>query len=105
VITQPGHTGAIYELGGPEPLSQVEVAEIIAAALGRPVTARAIDRGEWERRARAGKMSAYSIDTLLKMFEYYEKYGLVGSPKVLEWLLGRAPGRFSKFVERTIKGV
>jgi NAD(P)H dehydrogenase (quinone) len=105
VITSPGRTGAIYELAGPEPLSQIEVADIFSAALNRPVVAQANDRGDWERRARAGGMDAYSLGTLLKMFEYYDQYGLVGNPGVLEWVLGRAPGRFRQFVDRSIKGV
>jgi len=39
VLTQRNHSHTIYELAGPEPLSQVEVAEILAAELGRPVQA------------------------------------------------------------------
>jgi NAD(P)H dehydrogenase (quinone) len=105
VLSQPGHTNAIYELAGPEALSQVEVAGIVAEALGHPVSAQAVDRGEWEQRARAGGMGAYALDTLLKMFVYYEKFGLPGSSNVLQWILGRAPGTFSQFVSRAIKGV
>jgi NAD(P)H dehydrogenase (quinone) len=106
VVGDPGHYGAVYELAGPEPLSQSEVAEIIGRALGRTVTARAVDRGEWEKRARASEanqMNPNTVDTLLKMFVYYENYGLTGSQNVLQWLLGRPPVCFSEFVNRNLR--
>jgi NAD(P)H dehydrogenase (quinone) len=104
VMTRPGHIGATYELSGPEPLSQAETADILSTALGRRVVAQAVDRGEWEQRARAGGLRGYGLDTLLKMFEYYEKYGLTGSSNVLEWFLSRPPGTFHQFIERTVQG-
>lgn len=99
ILRQRGHANAIYELAGPEPLSQVEVAEIAGQALGREVEARAIDRDEWERKARASGMAPYAVDTLKKMFEYYEQVGLVGNSRILEGLLGRPARRFSDFIK------
>jgi NAD(P)H dehydrogenase (quinone) len=103
IFQQAGHTGAIYELGGPEALSQHEVAEILGQALGRKVEAQVQDRREWEQRARAGQMNAYAVETLLKMFEYYEQFGLVGSSRVLEWLLGRPACRFADYLARVTR--
>ncbi len=56
VICDPGHFGAVYELAGREPLSQVEVAEILSRVVGRPVQAESIDGADWEKRARASKL-------------------------------------------------
>ena len=105
VILRPGHLGAIYELAGPEPLSQIEVAKIIADKLGRPVEARQTDRIEWEKIVRSARMDPSTIETLLNMFVYYENYGLVGNPNVLEWLLDRPAHHFASFVESIIQGV
>jgi NAD(P)H dehydrogenase (quinone) len=104
VIQQPGHTEAIYELAGPEPLSQSEVAKIIAEISGHPVEARIEDRTEWEKKMHAVNMNPFAVETLLKMFVYYEKNGLIGSPKVLEWLLERPARRFASFVESIVQG-
>jgi NAD(P)H dehydrogenase (quinone) len=104
VIQQPGHNEAIYELAGPEPLSQFEVAKIIAEISGHPVEARIEDRTEWEKKMHAVNMNPFAVETLLKMFVYYEKNGLVGSPKVLEWLLERPARRFASFVESIVQG-
>jgi uncharacterized protein YbjT (DUF2867 family) len=100
VLTQAGHAGAIYELAGAEALTQVEVAAILSQQLGRPVRAEVISRQAWEERARASGLGDYQVQTLLKMFDYYERYGFWGNPRVLGWLLGRPPATFAAFVER-----
>ena len=103
VLCEAGHEGAIYELAGGEALTQDEVAAIVAAQIGRPVRARAVPRDEWARQARAGGLGAYQVDTLLKMFVYYERHGFWGNPRVLGWLLGRAPATFAEFAARTAR--
>ena len=102
-LTGPGHAGATYELAGTEAMTQVEVAEALSRQLGRPVRAEAQPIEAWERRARASGMGDYQIETLIKMFRYYEQYGLGGSPNVLGWLLRRPPTTFAAFVERTAR--
>lgn len=100
VLTEAGHTRAIYELAGPQPLSQTEIASLLAEALGRPVQARRVDWDEWQADARQRGIGDEAIATLLAMFRYYDRHGLVGNPNVLGWLLGRAPTTFTEFVGR-----
>lgn len=100
VLTEPGHAGATYELAGPEALTQAQVAEVLGRHLGRRVEARQVPLETWARRARAAGLGEYQVETLLQMFRYYDRHGFWGSPKVLGWLLGRAPGRFEAFVAR-----
>lgn len=99
-LTQPGHASAIYELAGPETLSQTEVAAILGDSLGHPVRAEEIPLDEWAKNAQAGGLGDYQVETLLKMFRYYAQYGFTGNPQVLSWLLGRLPTSFRVFVER-----
>lgn len=103
VLTEPGHTGATYELAGTEAMTQVEVAEVLSRQLGRPVHAEAMPVETWERQARAVGMGDYQRETLVKMFRYYERFGLRGNPNVLSWLLHRPPATFAAFIERTIR--
>ncbi len=103
VLTEPGHIGATYELVGTPPLSQVEVAEALSQKLGRPVRADTQSIETWEERARASGMGEFQRQTLIRMFRYYEQYGLAGNPNVLGWLLRRPPTTLAAFVERTIK--
>ena len=101
-LTKPGHAGAIYELTGPEALSQTEVAQVLGQQLGRPVRLEVVPLEVWENKARASGMDDYAVETLIKMFRYYANYGLWGNPNVLGWLLGHPPHTFTDFVLRKI---
>jgi NAD(P)H dehydrogenase (quinone) len=103
VLTEPGHIGAIYELAGPEALTQRQVAEVLGHRLGHRVEAREVPLVTWEQRSRAAGMGDYQVQTLLQMFQYYDRHGFWGSPRVLGWLLGRAPGSFEAFVARAVE--
>lgn len=101
-LTKPGHACAIYELAGPEALSQTEVAQVMGRQLGRPVRLEVVPLEAWEKQARASGMDDYALETLIKMFHYYANYGLWGNPNVLGWLLSRPPHSFTDFFLRTI---
>lgn len=100
VLTEPGHSNAIYELCGPGNLSQYEVADQISGILKQPVIAVEQSRQDWQQNALASGMQKHQIELLLKMFEYYDKFGLVGNSSVLEYLLGRKPTTFKEFIAR-----
>lgn len=100
---QPLHHGATYELAGTPAMSQHEVAAILSQQLDRPVIATSVSIDTWKREARNTGLGQYQVDTLAKMFVYYEKYGLTGNTQVLSWLLKRAPTSFEAFVERAVK--
>lgn len=101
VLNEPGHTNAIYELAGTEPLSHIEIAEILSQVLGRDVRAVSEDIGGWKLRSTG--LSMYAIENLIRMFEYYDRWGLSGNPNVLKWLLKKEPTTLSSFIERTMK--
>jgi NAD(P)H dehydrogenase (quinone) len=100
VLTQAGHDGATYELVGTEPLSQADVAVLLARALDRDVRAEGEPLSGWEARARAGGLGEHERATLLAMFRYYAEHGLIGNSNALRWLLGRAPTSLAGFFER-----
>jgi hypothetical protein len=83
-------------------LTQTEVAAILRERLGRAVRVQVVSLDEWERGARAAGLGEYQVETLIKMFQYYDRHGLWGSSRVLGWLLGRPPTTFAAFVERTL---
>lgn len=103
VLTQDGHVGAVYELAGTPGLSQHQVAALLSEKLERPVRAQQVPLDAWQEQARASGLSGYALDTLLKMFRYYDSFGLCGSPRVLGWLLERAPTSLHDFIVRTIQ--
>jgi NAD(P)H dehydrogenase (quinone) len=105
VLTEPGHSGATYALVGTAPLTQIEVADALSAALGRPVRAVAEPIEAWEARARAASMGDYQRDTLAAMFRSYATGGLIGNSNVLGWLLGRRPTTLAEFAADVVRSM
>jgi uncharacterized protein YbjT (DUF2867 family) len=103
VLTKPNHTNAIYELAGTLPMSHAEVAEIFGDVLKHHVRAEREEIKSWRLRAVQSGMGEYTVETLVKMFEYYEQWGLVGNLNVLRWLLKREPTSFETFIQRVMK--
>jgi uncharacterized protein YbjT (DUF2867 family) len=102
VLDEPGHEGAIYELCGAENLSQIELTQMLSRYLGHRVDVEVMPIEEWEINSRNKGMGDYQVKTLIKMFKYYEEFGLIGNPNILECLLHRPPTSFFTFIERTI---
>jgi len=100
VLVEPGHIGATYELVGSQPLSQIEIAQILTEELNRTVDVQEVSVADWEARAKEGNMDEYQIDTLKKMFAYYDRFGFLGNSNVLSWLLGRPATSLAEFVRR-----
>jgi len=101
ILTEPGHVNATYELAGTSPLSHVQVAEILGRVLNLNIRAEKEEIRDWRTTVRG--MREYAVENLVKMFEYYDEWGLVGNPNVLRWLLKRGPTSFEKFVDRIIR--
>jgi uncharacterized protein YbjT (DUF2867 family) len=100
VLTEPGHAGATYQLCGPAALTSEQVAAALSEHLARPVVPSAMPIAAWRERAQASGLGEYQIETLVKMFRYYDQNGLIGNPRVLEWLLGRPPTTLTEFIAR-----
>jgi NAD(P)H dehydrogenase (quinone) len=100
VLTAGGHSGAIYELVGTPPLSQIEIAETFGRALSKAIRAETETMEDWELRARNAGMDDHARETLTKMFRAYARDGLAGNPNVLRWLLGRPPTSLAAFALR-----
>jgi uncharacterized protein YbjT (DUF2867 family) len=103
VLSEPDHFGAIYELAGPEVLTPRLIASMLESSIGRKLRVEQITTEAWKQNAERLGLGEYQVNTLVKMFEYYDRYGLQGNPRIARTLLGRAPTRFSEFLERTVR--
>jgi uncharacterized protein YbjT (DUF2867 family) len=103
VLTNPAHAGATYELAGPEILTPNQMAEILSRHLNRAVHVTQISLEMWRQQAQTGGLGGYRLETLEKMFTYYDRNGLWGNPLTLKTLLGRQPTSFSEYARRTIQ--
>ena len=102
VILEPGFDNAVFELVGTPAFSQDEIVRMIGDKIKRHVRVDTISRNVWEENARRIGMDDFAVRTLLKMFEYYETYGMSGNTGVLEWLLDRKPVTFPQYIEQII---
>jgi uncharacterized protein YbjT (DUF2867 family) len=89
LLTEDGLDGGTFEAVGPEPLAAPRIAELLAARLGREVTAVDVIPD--------GPVPAGYADRCSRlMFDHYRAYGFTGSPRVLEMLLGRPARTFAQ---------
>jgi uncharacterized protein YbjT (DUF2867 family) len=95
LLTEDGLDGGTFEAAGPEPLTAVDVAERFGGALGRAVTA-VDDVPEGPVPPLDGTARAFAAHCLRRMFDHYRASGFVGSPRVLESLLGRPARTFAQ---------
>lgn len=102
VLTEDGWDGGAFELCSGERLTRVEMAEVIARVLGRPVRAESYAVEEWKPIG-ARTRTPFQVERVAAMFEHYHRFGLSGgNGRVLRLLLGREPGRFEGFVRRLV---
>ena len=102
VLSEPDHNAAIYEVVGTAALSQAEMAEIVGAVLGKNVVAKEIPLDHWIQNAKNAGLGSYQVETLVKMFEYYARFGFYGNNYVLKKLLKGEPQDFAGFVRREL---
>ena len=103
VLLEPGHEGSTYELCGSEPISHRRMARAFESALGRSVEAVAVDPADWGRKARSSGLADSAVDSLMRMFRWYDRNGFTGSSTDLESLLSRPSTSFAEFVQGAIE--
>lgn len=87
VLTEDGHAGATYELGGPEVVTVEQVSQWAGEVLGRDVELAVESPREWLERTDG--LPPHVAHGLVAMFEHYDAHGLLAGSLVLRTLLGR----------------
>lgn len=101
ILTGNSYLNATYELAGTSATSHLDAANIFGRVLGKDIRAEVEDINIWK--ARAGGLSEYALENLVRMFDYYDQWGLTGNPNILRWILKREPTSLEQFIERIIK--
>ena len=99
VLNDPGCANGIFEICGPV-ITLTEKAEILSGILHRKIEARKLPADDAVAHAAHMGVGAYGQDCMRKMFAHYDIHGLVGSARILEWILGRPPVDFETFARR-----
>lgn len=88
VVAGGDHVGGAYQLCSPDRLTAGEAWARAAEALGVDPTYHSVTPARW-RATTGADLPELAATRLERMFEHYDRYGLVGSPRPLADLLGR----------------
>ncbi len=98
-LTGEGHKGRIYDLTGPEALTQPQVAALVVEVFGRPVTCRAVSDDEALDGLIAGGMD---VGFARSMIAHYQAYRARPVSLISGWvsiLAGRKPRSLRAYIE------
>lgn len=98
-LTEDGHAGRVYELGGPEVVTGPSTAAAWSAALGREVQYAGDDLDAWELRS-LQFLPPLMVYDFRRMYEYFQQRGLIATAEQLATqtrLIGHPPRAFADF--------
>jgi uncharacterized protein YbjT (DUF2867 family) len=98
LISPEEHLGQIYELNGPEAVTQTELAERISSACGRTVKFVDIPEAAQRKSMLDLGMSEWQVNALLELQQYYTNGQGGEVTDTLPRLLGRPPVRLDQFL-------
>lgn len=95
------HSGATYELSGPDQLSARDMGAIISELMGRSIRVEQVD-AETYLEGLFGKIDTnvhqHELRVSQSLQNRYSSHDFIGNPNVLSCLLGRMPTSFRQFV-------
>lgn len=97
-LTTEGHAGKIYELNGPEPLTQDEVAKKIAEKSGRAVSHVNIPRDAHQKAMLDLGMPEWQVKALIELQDYYVSGRAAAVDGLIDKLLGRPARTMDQFL-------
>lgn len=99
VLMQDGHVGKVYELTGPEALSNYQIARALSEVLGREIQYQDVPVDQARSALTAQGMSEWMINVVLELFEMSAADEAAEVTNDVERLTGKAPIRFQAFAQ------
>lgn len=94
-----GHSGQVYELTGPEALSNYDIAESLSKVLGREIRYQDVPQEDARSALDAQGTSGWMIDVILELFELSAADEASQVTDTVERLTGNEPIRFEAFAQ------
>jgi len=94
------HSGQVYDLTGPEALTNAEAADIISSVITEPVVYRAVSDEQTGNSYRKLGLSPWHIATLMSLSRYIRQGHAAQSTETVQQILGRPPADFRSFAQR-----
>lgn len=100
VLSDPAqHLWATYELCGTDTLTGHGVARVLTETGGTTVRAEQVDVLD----ILPDETPDYTVDGFIRLTTHYDRYGLLGNPNVLRWLLSREPTTLAQYAHRELR--
>lgn len=97
VLTGDGHDGRIYDLTGPESLSDTDIAAMLSAATGRAIRHEPLSDAAWVRLMRGRGLPEAIVRSMLSLHLAYREASPEPVTGWVEVLSGEAPRSFAAF--------
>lgn len=99
VLTEEGHDGRVYDLTGPEALSDPEIAAKLSAVTGREIRYEPLSDADWFLLMRSRGLPASTARSMLSLHLAYRAESPALVTGWVEVLSGRAPRSFDDFAQ------
>jgi uncharacterized protein YbjT (DUF2867 family) len=96
-LTETGHEGKIYDLTGPQALTHTEMAEYLAAAIGRPITFVDIAPEAMYEALLGIGFPVWQADGLIEDYAHYRRNEAAAIASGVQDAIGKAPRSFEGF--------
>ncbi len=100
VLTDSGHTGAVYDVTGPQSLSLHDMAAIVSAVSGRSVTYHP-ETLEEAHASRVGAGAPWQVEAWIGSYTAVADGMFAGTSNVVQQLVGHAPETLRSFLQRS----
>jgi len=100
LVDTKAHAGATYELVAPGRYTALDLADVIAGVVGRPIDVEQISCETFLKEF-VGDVEKfpYEARVMRAISKRYSSHDFIGNPNVLTWLLGRPPTTYAQFVQ------
>lgn len=99
ILTQPGHEGKVYDITGPEALSDAQIAEKLSSLLGRHITYVPISDEQWLQGLLSAGLPQWYANSLVKLYQFYRHGGGTPVTSDLEQLIQCQPRTMDAYLQ------
>jgi uncharacterized protein YbjT (DUF2867 family) len=103
VLTEPGHTGAHYDVTGPEALSYTDVAAKLTAAMGRPISYVAAPDDAVRQGLLSAGLNEWFANALVGLYQDYRRSGTDGYAAQVTDTVERLTGRPARSLDDLLR--
>ena len=103
VLTQDGHEGRVYDVTGPEALSNYDVAAKLSGALQKQIAYIDVTEKQAEESMLSTGLPPWMVKSLLELFEFSKRGAAERVSSDFEQIVNRKPTSFESFIHGNVR--